>query len=70
MGLITHAQRFAGLSYSLALADQDFGFTEFADDLLGGIFSSWQLTLLSCPILTLQLDQFLGVRSESPIFQC
>jgi len=43
--LISHAQIFAGLSHGLALAYQNFGFTEFTDDLFGGIFSSWPLTL-------------------------
>jgi hypothetical protein len=60
VGLIAHAQGFAGLTHGLTLAEQDLGFTEFADDLFGGIFSSWHLTLLPCLILTLHLDQFWG----------
>jgi len=38
VGLIAHAQGFAGLTHGLALAEQDFGFTEFADDLFGVYF--------------------------------
>jgi hypothetical protein len=48
----------------LALAEKYFGFTELADDLLGGVSFSWHLTLFPFLILTLQLDQFLGVRSQ------
>ena len=51
------------MSYGLVLAEEDFGFTELADDLFGGGPFSWHLTLLLYLILTLQLDQFLGVRS-------
>jgi hypothetical protein len=47
----------------LALAEKYFGFTELADDLFGGVSFSWHLTLFPFLILTLQLDQFLGVRS-------
>jgi hypothetical protein len=52
-----------GLSDSLALAEKYFGFTELADDPFGGVPFSWHLTLLPFLILTLLLDQFLGVRS-------
>jgi hypothetical protein len=47
----------------LALAEQDFGFTEFADDLFGGGSFTRHMTSLQSLILTLHLDQFLGVRS-------
>jgi hypothetical protein len=40
------------LSDSLALAEQDFGFTELADDLFGGVSFSWHLTLFPFLILT------------------
>jgi hypothetical protein len=57
------------LIHGLAVAEQDLGFTEFADDLFGGIFSSWHLTLLPCLILALHTDQFLGDRSLLHIYK-
>jgi hypothetical protein len=39
------------LRYSSALAEKYFGFTEFADDLFGGVSFSWHLTLIPFLIL-------------------
>jgi len=69
VGLIAHAQGLAGLPHGLALAEQNLGFTEFADNLFWGVSSSWHLTLLPYLTLTLHLDQFWGGRSQSPVFQ-
>jgi hypothetical protein len=65
VGLIAYAQGFAGLRHSLALAEQNLGFTEFADILFGGVSSPSQLTVLPCLIQTQHLDQLLGGRSAA-----
>ncbi len=44
------------MTHSLTLAQPDLGFTQFADNLFGGVSLSWYLTLLPCLILTLQLN--------------
>jgi hypothetical protein len=55
------------MGVNTALTEKDFGFKEFADALFGeGSFSGHSTSLQSL-ILTLHLDQFLGVRSQPKI---
>jgi len=48
---------------SRPLAQDDFGFMQFGNDLFDGVTKTWQPALLSARPLTEDLDPFKGARS-------
>jgi hypothetical protein len=60
VGWFTHVDRFTGFSGCLSLAQKDFRFSQFADDLYSGKVLSWHGFLSPCPDPNIKVGSAFG----------
>jgi hypothetical protein len=62
VGWFTHVDRFTGFSGCLSLAQKDFRFSRFADDLYSGKVLSWHGFLTPCPDPNIKVGSAFGAQ--------